>query len=211
MSHPLTVAIALTALSGSVTVATADAPGACDTCTVPVSTPATPDDLARRWAIGARAVSLSLEGETRSTDYVGGGFAASFRLDRRWEVALAFDLLDAPQGRDLHIAQLSARFHLSPHQAWDWYLLAGVGVVHEVPLESEMEADHGSGRGQVHAGLGLARRFRWFSIGAELHAVGIGPREHDGAMEARQMPGTPPTTDDGLGGAELTLSTMLLF
>jgi hypothetical protein len=122
---------------------------------------AKPADLRHRIGVSARAVSLGLDDGTTKTEYGGGGLAVSYRLSRRWELALALDALDAPEGPDLHSTTLEARFHLTPHRRWDWYAIAGVGGLHEAPLEGESHDDAAS-RGQVNLGAGVARRFpRW--------------------------------------------------
>jgi hypothetical protein len=92
-----------------------------------------PADMQRRWGVSARAVSLTLakagEGnsEATRTEYGGGGIAASYRINRRWEVVLSLDTLDAPQGQTQH--RDLARSHLTPHRRWDWNL--SVSALHE--------------------------------------------------------------------------------
>lgn len=178
------------------------APGDCSACVVPVTPPARPADLARRIGIGARAVSVSLAG----TDYTGGGLAASVRINQRWEVAFTLDALDTPRVPELHAIRLSARFHLTPHRPWDWYLIAGAGVMHDAP--SETHPDHGDNRGQLHAGVGLQRRLPWFGLSAELHAVSVGALDHAG-----ELPSSEPAamTYEARSGGELTLAAMFYF
>lgn len=169
--------------------------------------PPKPVELSKRFGVAARMVSLGLSDGTTDSEYAGGGIAASYRINRRWELVLALDALDAPEGPDLHSTSLEARFHLTPYRRWDWYALAGIGALHEVPLEGADE--EGVSRGRVHAGLGLQRRFRAWSVGAELHTVGVGPREQ--AMPTSRKAATPMTTDDGLTGGELTVAATLFF
>jgi hypothetical protein len=210
----LAVAVTLLALAAPAS-ALADAPGGapgeCTGCVVPPAAPATPAerpaDMARRFGIGARVVSMSLAPKGGAqTDFGGGGLAASYRINRRWEAALALDTLDAPEGPDLHVVQLSARFHMRPHRPWDWYLLGGIGVVHDAPAEGG--ADQGGGRGQLHVGVGLQRRFRWIGLSAELHMVSVGPRD-----DAQMAPAAEPAAmiDEPRTGGELTLGATVYF
>ena len=166
-----------------------------------------PVELSKRFGVALRMVSLGLSDGTTESEYAGGGIAASYRINRRWELVLALDALDAPEGPDLHSTSLEARFHLTPYRKWDWYALAGLGALHEVPLDGA--ADDGVSRGRVHAGIGLSRRFRAWSVGAELHTVGVGPREE--AMPTSRKAATPMTADDGLTGGELTVAATLFF
>ncbi len=166
-----------------------------------------PVELSRRFGVAVRMVSLGLTDGTTESEYAGGGIAASYRINKRWELVLALDSLEAPEGPALHSTSLEARFHLTPYRKWDWYALVGIGALHEVPLEGA--DDEGMSRGRVHAGIGLARRFHAWSIGAELHSVGVGPREQ--AMDTSRKASTPMTTDDGLTGGELTVSASLFF
>lgn len=168
--------------------------------------PPKPVELRKRFGVAARMVSLGLTDGTTESEYAGGGIAASYRINKRWELVLALDALDAPEGPDLHSTSLEARFHLTPYRKWDWYALAGIGALHEVPLEGA--DDEGVSRGRVHAGLGLARRFRAWSVGAELHTVGVGPREP--AMDTARKASTP-MADAGLHGGELTVAASLFF
>jgi hypothetical protein len=168
--------------------------------------PPKPVELSKRFGVAARMVSLGLSDGTTDSEYAGGGIAASYRINRRWELVLALDALDAPEGPDLHSTSIEARFHLTPYRRWDWYALAGIGALHEVPLEGA--EDEGVSRGRVHAGLGLARRFRSWSVAAELHTVGVGPRDE---MATSRKASTPMTTEDGLSGGELTVAATLFF
>lgn len=176
---------------------------------VVVATPPKPMDLQKRFGVSGRITSLGLTDGATETQYGGGGIAASYRINRRWEVAVALDALDAEQGPDLHSTTLEARFHLTPHRKWDWYALAGIGVLHEVPLEGEHAHDEGVSRARLHLGVGLARRFRSWSIGAELQSVGVGPVEEPEMTTARST--TPMSTDEGLQGGQLTLGATLFF
>lgn len=178
--------------------------------------PPKPADLARRWGVSARMVSMSLGSETAKTEYGGGGLAASYRINRRWEVALAIDALDAPEGPDLHVTTVSARFHLTPHRRWDWYIVAGLGMIHEAPPEGEShENADKTARGRFHAGVGLARRWRKWSLAAELHSVGVGPVEKSDEAEPmtteRTVPPTAMSTDESLSGGELTVAATFFF
>jgi len=182
------------------------APAVCASCVVaPAPKPA---DMQHRLGVSARAVSLSLDDGTTKSEYGGGGLAVSYRLSRRWELALSVDALDAPEGPDLHSSMLSARFHLTPHRQWDWYAIAGIGGLHEVPLEGE--SHDGVARGQFQLGAGLARRFPRWSIAAELHAVGVGPREEE-MSTAQKAVTTPMATDEGLSGGQFTVAATFFF
>jgi len=199
--------------------ASADATGApsvCASCVVaPAPTPR-PVELAHRWSVAARGVSLTLgdpADDTSKTTYGGGGLSVGYRLNARWEFLASFDALDAPEGPDLHAAALTARFHFRPLQRWDWYALAGLGAVHEVPLEEgdQMPADPPA-RAQLHAGVGLARRFPRWSLAAELHAVGIGPEKSpDATTVMREAPGSVMASGDKLSGGELTVAAAFYF
>jgi hypothetical protein len=191
------------------------APGECTTCIAPAPV-AKPVDLQRRFGVSARAVSLSLAptgdgGDALKSEYGGGGVAVSYRISRRWEVALALDALDAPEGPDLHSTSITARFHLTPHRRWDWYVLAGIGMLHEAKLEGEERAED-PGRGRFHLGGGLARRWRSWSLAAELHSVAVAPRS-DEAMSTALSTTTPTTmrADEGLSGGELTIAATFFF
>ncbi len=180
------------------------------TAVVVVAPPAPkPYDMQKRFGVSARMVSLGLTDGTNESEYAGGGIAASYRINKRWELVLALDALDAPEGPDLHSTSLEARFHITPHRRWDWYAIVGVGALHETDLEDD-EAEDGPSRARMHAGIGLQRRFRYWSLGAELHTVGVGPRED--AMEATaRSTTTPMATDEGLSGGELTVAATLFF
>lgn len=175
---------------------------------VVVVPPPKPVELSKRFGVAARMVSLGLSDGTTDSEYAGGGIAASYRINRRWELVLALDALDAPEGPDLHSTSIEARFHLTPYRRWDWYALAGIGALHEMPPEGD-DADEGTSRGRIHAGIGLSRRFRAWSIGAELKTVGVGPREE--VMETSRKATTPMATDEGLTGGELTVAATLFF
>lgn len=180
-----------------------------------------PYDLARRLGVSARGLSLGATSADSETElsYAGGGLGVSYRLNARWELVGSIDALDAEQGSDLHVLAVTARYHMRPHQAWDWYVLAGLGVVHEVPEEQtgfapdggEMTEEHGEGRGQVHAGVGLTRRFRRIGLSAELALVHIAAQQEavvDGAALA--MPAAQPLAEE-LGGATFTLAATYFF
>jgi hypothetical protein len=197
------------------------APGACTTCVAaPVAAPR-PSDMQRRWGVSARAVSLSLysqrsgSSEINTSEYEGGGVAASYRISRRWEVSVALDALDTTTGPDLHSTTISARFHLTPHRRWDWYLIAGVGVLHEAPLEGQEHAAKDPGRGRFHMGAGLARRWHKWSLAAELHSVAVAPKDPAAApmSTSHATTPTPPAmaTEERLGGAELTIAATFFF
>lgn len=198
------------------TIAAADgseAPTVCASCVVAPAPAAKPVELRHRIGVSARAVSLGLDDGTTKSEYGGGGLAVSYRLSRRWELALALDALDAsgaPKGArspDLHSTTLSARFHLTPYRRWDWYAIAGIGGLHEVPLEGQDHDDVAS-RARVDLGVGLARRFPRWSIAAELHAVGVGPVEQQMTAEKAT---TPMATDEGVSGGQLTVAATFFF
>jgi hypothetical protein len=153
----------------------------------------------------------STTGSEAKSEYGGGGVAVSYRINRRWEIALALDMLDAPQGPDLHSTSITARFHITPHRRWDWYALAGIGVLHEVPLEGSEQAEEDPGRGRFHAGIGLARRWQKWSLAAELHTVGVGPKETSEAMSTAREAPTAMNSKDTLSGGELTLAATFFF
>ncbi len=192
------------------------APSVCASCVVAPAPAPQPVELAHRWSVAARGVSLTLgdpSNDTSKTTYGGGGLSVGYRLNARWELLASFDALDAPEGPDLHAAALTARFHFHPLHRWDWYALAGLGAVHEVPLEEgdQMSVD-GPTRGQVHAGVGLARRFPRWSLAAELHAVGVGPEKpSDTTSVMREAPGSAMSTGDKLSGGELTVAASFYF
>lgn len=177
---------------------------------VVVAAPPAPMELRKRIGVSGRITSLGLSDGTTETQYGGGGLAVSYRINRRWEVVVALDALDAEQGPDLHSATLEARFHLTPYRKWDWYALAGIGALHEVPLEGE-DHDEGRSRARVNLGIGLARRFPSWSVGAELQAVGVGPLEEPEMTATARSTTTPMSTDEGLQGGQLTIGATLFF
>lgn len=221
MNRLVVLALGLTPVIASPAIAAADgteAPSVCASCVVMPSVPAPaprPVEFQHRFGVAARGVSLSLDDGTTKTDYSGGGIALSYRLNRRWEFAATLDMLDAPQGPDLHSTTFEARFHINPLQRWDWYALAGIGALHEV-----VEADGGNNdqedpkpRGRFHAGVGLERRFPRWSLAAELRAVGVGPKE-EATMDTavmKETPASPMATEDKLSGGELTVAASFYF
>lgn len=180
--------------------------------TVVVAAPPRPVELQKRIGVSARMVSLGLTDGTTTNEYAGGGIAASYRLTRRWELVLALDALDAPEGPDLHSTSLEARFHLTPYRRWDWYGVVGIGALHETQLDDGEHAhDDGPARGRMHVGVGLQRRFRWWSLGAELHSVAVGPKDPVDTMATARTTTPTTATDEGLTGGELTLAATLFF
>src|SRR5262249_37973411 len=88
---------------------------------------AVPGDMAHRLGVGLHMASLSLDDHSGAdpTQYGGGGLIVSYRATRRWEFALSMDGYQSDGKADLHSGLIEARFHMMPHQKWDWYLLAG--------------------------------------------------------------------------------------
>jgi hypothetical protein len=201
---PRTLAVAVVLAASTVASADTGAPGACDQCVVPVA-PERPVELARRWGVAARLTSMTLESEAAKTEHAGGGIAASYRLNRRWEFALAFDALDAETGPDLHSLALTARFHLWPLRRWDVYALAGIGSVHEDPTEGS--DGEGVSRGQFHIGAGVGHRWTRIGVSAELKGVVLGEPHGDEAA----MRSVEPAMTGELEGMELTIAGAFFF
>lgn len=192
-------------------IALAQAPGECTQCAVPAAAPApiaaaqaAPDDMVRRIGVGAHVLSLSLDDHSGAdpTQYGGGGLLISYRLSRRWELALAMDGAQSEHGPDLDMGLLMARFHMNPHANWDWYLLAGIGGIHDQVADTR--------RGQFHLGVGVERRWEKLSISAELHGVGVGPIEPNDTMPIERTD-TTAMGDGELGGGEFTIAAMFYF
>jgi hypothetical protein len=205
----MTVVFTVAALPAT---AMAQAPGECTSCVAPAPVAATavavPDDMAHRLGIGLHMASLSLDDHSGAdpTQYGGGGLIVSYRVSRRWELALSMDGYQSDGKADLHSGLIEARFHMMPHQRWDWYLLAGLGGLHEDT------AGDGTDRGQMQLGVGVQRRFEHLSLSAELRAVGVGPIENAAEMPPIERTEPAPMMGDGkLGGGQFTLGAMYYF
>jgi hypothetical protein len=183
------------------------APGMCGDCYAvapPVVAPPPPPELSRNLGVGLHVSSLAIANEAipdQPTELGGGGLQVRYRLNPRWELQVALDVLrehDAdgmPIGPELHSATLGAMFHLRPLRRWDVYLLAAVGGVTERVESPRSGATDERGRGQVHLGIGLEHRWNRLGISAELRAVGIEPDEQGAMTTATPRPGSIPTAE----------------
>lgn len=202
-------------------------PGACD-CAVapaPVAVVEAPPALPK-WGIGLRVTSMTLAPESNpeaETEYGGGGLQVRYRLAPRWQLELALDhvterLEDGQMGtRQLQSATLAAQYHFRPYARWDWYALVGIGGTANGDPEISDEEREASSVGHVHLGVGVERRFRHLAIGAELRAVGIGPREDEDVPQTepvRPTGMTVPTAEidaEGSSGGQLTIAATYYF
>lgn len=202
-------------------------PGACDCAVAPApvvvveAPPALP-----KWGVGLRVSSVTLAPERSpdaETEYGGGGLQVRYRLAPRWQLELAFEhvhekLENGDMGtRQLQSATLAAQYHFRPYARWDWYALVGIGGTANGDPEISDEEREASSVGHVHLGVGLERRFRHLAIGAELRAVGMGPREDEDVAQpepVRPTGMTVPTSEidaEGTSGGQLTIAATYYF
>ena len=175
------------------------------------SQPPAPGVMTKRWAIGAALGSESLTAKVDGAPHVGFGvveLAGRFRIRRDLEVALSFVGGGAMKG-ELTTGGLyvDARYRFRAEQPWNVFALAGLGVVSVARKDgSDVEK---KGRGSLHLGGGVERRFGAFALAAELKLVAIG-------KHAAVPPVEPPTLSYemaryAVSGASLTLGATYYF
>jgi hypothetical protein len=181
-----------------------------------------PPELTRRIGIGLHFTGLAIANEANPddpTELAGGGIQIRYRMNRRWELQLALDSLreqdeeGMPVGPELHSATVGVMLHLSPLRPWDVYLLGAIGGIGERDEPSRTSVERAESRGQFHVGVGLERRWRSFSINAELRGVGIAPAE-DEPMTTTPRPGSvPPAVNEAEpdSGVMVTLGGTFFF
>jgi len=222
-------ALSFVALGTAPALAQDGPPGMCECAApaplAPVAAPSEGWD-GRKWGVGLRLTSLSLQGEEEGapeSQFGGGGIEISYRLGARWELGLTLGgghekLEDGSDGRrELGQATLAASYHLRPYRRWDVFLSAGFGSTTIVDQDASDAMREEAARGHMMLGVGVERRLRRWPIGlsAELRAIGVAPREGDSAG-ARPGPTTGPMPDiaseeDGMSGGELSLAAAYYF
>jgi hypothetical protein len=204
-------------------------PGVCE-CAAPPPTvvAAAPAPELPRWSVGLDLAGITLHPKDVADDqshWGGGGLEVRFRPWPHWELGLGFDgareqLADGTPGdRELRLATLSARYHLSPYARWDFYLLAGAGSAAIVPAGTTGDLPAGTSRGQGELGVGVERRFGHLGVAAELRVIGISPPDGAGGQTTTAAAGAPmevtpppPTmTDSGLDGGMFRISAGYSF
>jgi hypothetical protein len=221
-------ATGLLALAAAPALAQEGPPGMCE-CAAPPPAPVAPPSEGwdgSRWGIGLRLSSTSFHHEStpeQPINFGGGGIEIGYRLGARWELALALGggrekLEDGSEGtRELGQATISAIYHLRPFRAWDVYLAAGFGSTTITEQDATDEMREAAARGHVALGVGVERRLRRWPIGlsAELHAIGVAPREDAEDAPTTGRPGAMPEVvdleDEGMSGGELTLAATYYF
>jgi hypothetical protein len=119
----------------------------------------------RTWDLGARMTGMALHKGAKAAPedtqaYGGLGLMARYRINRRWGVELAADLLHADleggSARDLIPATASLTYHLFPHSRIQPYGVAGLGIITGRWYNSEDDETIGASTGpmgQIGAGL----------------------------------------------------------
>ncbi len=228
------VAVALGVLSAT---AYAQAPGMYDAgppsgsdqllpVVLPVAVvPVRPSVMANRWAVGLSVGGMSLEqhGANQPSKFNIAELGLRFRmtLHLELEASLAGGGEKQDGGDQVSGFALTARYRFAPERRWNWWLLGGAGVIGVVPTGATDQEKSDATREELHAGIGLERRFHRFALQAELRAIATGPSkgESDGTTTVMPTAGrspmtTPPTdstTPTGMAGGQLTIGASFYF
>jgi len=163
--------------------------------------------MANRWAVGFSIGQMGLAPESQpdnKTNFGVGELALRFRATPHLELELAVgggreQLADNQQGdREVNTALLAARYRFRTEEAWNWFLMGGLGGASVTRHDATKQERDDAGRPMAMFGIGIERRFRHFALQAELHAIGVGEKKND--VMAVPPPAAVPGTTGGQGG-----------
>ncbi len=172
--------VALTALMSMTTLAAAQAPGATEPAPPPAATggqqPPPRSVMRSRWAITFGVVweALKVEAEPMpKTAMTMFDLSAHYRIRRPFELGLAV-LAGGANAGDLDTARMyiDGRWRFLAEKPWNVYARFGIGVA--AVANDQASKQERAGRGSIHLGAGVERRWGWFALSAELRLVGIG-------------------------------------
>jgi len=193
-----------------------------------------PSVMARRFAIGLGLGGLSVApADPNSRD---GRADTNFRtteLSLRYRISLHLELelaltggrqaLDNRTDGDLAMGggTLGARYRFCPAQAWNWWLMGGLGATVIERHNSTKEERDAATRSHVAFGIGLERRWSRLALQAEARMLAIGERK-DGMVAGPNFTvppiGTPPpanpinaTNNGKLSGGTFTVGAAFYF
>ncbi len=183
--------------------------------------------MANRWAVGLSLGGMTLQhsGTNEPSKFNIGELALRFRatLHLELEATLAGGSEKQDGGDQVSGFALTARYRFQPEHRWNWWLSGGVGVLGVVPDGATDQEKSDATREELHAGIGLERRFHRFALQAELRAIVTGPSkgESDGTTTTMPTagrtpasmppPNDPSTTPNGESGAQLTIGGSFYF
>jgi hypothetical protein len=194
-----------------------------------------PSVMAHRFAIGLNLGGFSVAPETADsgdttadTNFHTSELSLRYRATLHLELELALtggrQVLDDDSDGDLAMGggTLGARYRFRPEQAWNWWLMGGLGATVIERHDSTAEQRDAATRPHVALGIGLERRFRRFALQAEARMLAIGERKD--AMDAPvvndttgagTMPLPPdainPVRNDKLSGGTFTFGASFYF
>lgn len=165
----------------------------------------------RRWslgvALGQQELSSDAYGSMRQTFDIGQ-LALRYRGWRNLELELTLggghEYLEGGEEGDHAVAfgTFAARYRFNPHQAWNWWLLAGVGQT-TLAMRNASDAEL-AGAARMHGafGAGIERRWDRFALQFELRAIAAGPSQADIDLE---------NAGPGLSGGNFSLGANYYF
>jgi hypothetical protein len=163
--------------------------------TAPAPAVVTPAPAVHRWSIGVGIGGMGLapkHNPEAKADFAIAELAIRYQVGRHLQLELGGaggrqQLEDGSEGSlAVGTIMLAARYRFRPEQAWNWWLMGGLGGIivarHDA---SDEELDHAR-RPAGTLGIGLERRFNRFAIQAE--ARGIAAAETEQEREAMDLP-----------------------
>jgi hypothetical protein len=194
----------------------AQAPGQTAPMTSPAApvTPAPPSTVMDdQWAVGLSMGEESLTPRTGSASQSGAGFGVG-ELDLRYRPAQHVELsfsLSGGGGTQINLGMsmiaFDVRYRFLAEQAWNWYLIGGIGIASVArPAAGSIES---KGRGALRAGAGVERRYQHFAFDAELRLIAIS--ENTEVPYPGQLTDYYPFERYGLSGGSLMFGASYYF
>jgi hypothetical protein len=155
---------------------------------------------------------LAPAGADMPTTFEGGAIALRYRLRRHLELELQLGggrekLADGSEGSlAMGGGTLAARYRFNPEQAWNWWVLAGLGsttVAAHDASDAELQAAQ---RQHMTAGAGIERRWAHFALQFEVRALAVGMTEQEMQLADQGQIGS-----HGLSGGTFALGASWYF
>jgi hypothetical protein len=196
----------------------AQPPGAQPAAPAPDSPCATPcgcsqpeSVMANRWSVSLAVGQMSMAPESSpdsKTAFGIGELALRFRATPHLELELAVvggreQLPDNQEGdREVNTAVFAARYRFRPEEAWNWFLMGGLGGASVTRHDATQQERDDATRPLGMLGIGIERRFHHFALQAEARAIGIGDKSRNGDTMVE-----PPTPQPNPGGPGIPAGT----
>lgn len=175
----------------------------------PPAMPAAPPEeavMASRWSLALSIGALGLTPEAQpdaTTTFHVAELALRFRATPHLELALVVgggrdrtpDHMDG--NLEVTTGLLAARYRFRPAEAWNWYLMAGLGGAAVTRVDATSQERDQATQPMGALGIGVERRFGDLALHGELRGIALGERQDTSTIDIYPPPAPVSTRQSG--------------